>query len=152
MAPDQTPLPGGALDKVEAPMSLSGSRLLLTLALTLPLAVPALLAGQQNHVSGSASGLARARSIYAIDCAMCHGKSGDGKGEVATEMKLTLSDWSRPETLAGKSDQALISVIRTGRGQMPAEEPARAHDEELRSLVLYLRSFAHAQPAPPAGQ
>lgn len=38
-------------------------------------------------------GLTEARKLYGYHCAMCHGKDGDGKGDVAEQMKLDLRDW-----------------------------------------------------------
>ena len=37
-------------------------------------------------------GLMEARTLYGYHCAMCHGKDGDGKGDVAEQMKLDLRD------------------------------------------------------------
>ena len=38
--------------------------------------------------------------LYGYHCAMCHGKNGDGKGELAAEMKLDLHDWRDPKSIA----------------------------------------------------
>jgi hypothetical protein len=62
-------------------------------------------------------------------------------------MGLTLSDWTDPKTLAAKPDGDLFNVIRNGKDKMPAEPVGRAKDDEVRNLILYIRSLAKAQPA-----
>ncbi len=87
------------------------------------------------------------KQIYKFDCAVCHGDNGDGKTDLATSMKLTISDWTSAATLSGKSDQELFDVIRKGKNQMPPEEAARAKDGEVRELVKYIRTFSAHGPA-----
>ncbi len=90
---------------------------------------------------------ARAKQIYGIDCALCHGANGNGKTDLATGMQLTLDDWTAPKTLEGKSDDELFSIIRNGKGKMPSEPAGRASDREVRALILYIRSMAKQPPA-----
>jgi mono/diheme cytochrome c family protein len=87
-----------------------------------------------------------------MDCAICHGATGDGKTDVATGMGVTLDDWTNPKALAGKSDGELFNVIRNGKGNMPAEAVGRAKDDEVWNLILYIRGMSKQQPAatPPA--
>ena len=95
---------------------------------------------------------ARAKEIYGIDCALCHGATGDGKTDLAKDMQLTLSDFTDPKTLSGKSDDQLFDLIRKGKDKMPGEEPARAKNDEVKALILYIRSLSKDQPAAPAAQ
>ncbi len=94
------------------------------------------------------------KKIYEVDCALCHGATGNGKTDLATDMKLTLSDFTDPKTLVSKTDQQLFDLIRKGNGQMPPEEEARAKNDEVKSLILYIRNMSKGQPAsttpPPA--
>ena len=106
--------------------------------------------GSQSAAPGkkpSADAMAKARKVYELDCAMCHGAAGDGKTDIAKDMQLTLMDWSDPKSLAGLSDQALIDVIRKGKGKMPPEDAARANNDEVRNLITVIRKFAKDQPA-----
>jgi cytochrome c5 len=41
-------------------------------------AAPAPAAGQVNPVKPTPQSQARAKEIYTVDCAMCHGDNGDG--------------------------------------------------------------------------
>ncbi|HEY1895463.1 MAG TPA: hypothetical protein VGG62_04285, partial [Terracidiphilus sp.] len=56
--------------------------------------------------------MARAKEIYGFDCALCHNANGDGKTDLAKDMQLTLSDFTDPKTLTGKSDDQLFDLIR----------------------------------------
>jgi mono/diheme cytochrome c family protein len=93
----------------------------------------------------------KAKKLYAIDCAACHGDNGSGKTDLATSMNVILGDWTDPKTLAAKTDQELFSAIRKGNGdKMPAEDAGRAKDEEVWALVAHIRNFSKNQPAAPA--
>ncbi|MGA8089583.1 MAG: cytochrome c [Terracidiphilus sp.] len=96
--------------------------------------------------------LAKAKRVYNMDCALCHGATGDGKTDIAKDMQLTLDDWTDPKALATQSDEALINVIRKGKGKMPPEDTGRATNDEVRGLVVYIRKLASNQPAPATAQ
>jgi mono/diheme cytochrome c family protein len=102
---------------------------------------------QKNPVKSAEKSQARAKELYGQECAICHGETGDGKTDLAKDMGLTLSDWTDPKTLAAKPDVDLFNVIRNGKDKMPAEAVGRAKDDEVRNLILYIRSLAKAQPA-----
>lgn len=93
----------------------------------------------------------KAKKLYAMDCAMCHGDSGNGKTDIATSMQVTLLDWTDPKSLADKSDQDLFDAIRKGKGdKMPPEDAGRAKDDDIRALVAYIRGFSKGQSSTPA--
>lgn len=93
----------------------------------------------------------RVKEIYKIDCAMCHGDTGDGKTDLGQSMGVT-SNFSDPKTLDGKTDQALFDAIRKGKGQMPPEDGPRATDDQIKGLVQYIRNLSKGQPAVPAAE
>ena len=101
---------------------------------------------QKNPVKPAEKSQARAKELYGQDCSVCHGETGDGKTDLAKDMGLTLGDWTDPKTLAGKPDQELFDAIRNGKGKMPPEAVGRAKDDEVRSLIHYIRSLAKLQP------
>lgn len=104
-------------------------------------AIPAEAAKQANPVKSSPESIARAKKWWAIDCAMCHGASGDGKGDLAKDMKLQIVDFTNPDTLKDRSDGELFYIIKNGHNDMPAEGP-RVKTEENWDLVNYVRSLA----------
>lgn len=71
---------------------------------------------------------------------MCHGDTGDGKGDMATDIK-NVTDFTNADAMKNLSDSHLFFVIRKGKGSMPAEGD-RGKDEDIWNLVNYIRSFA----------
>jgi mono/diheme cytochrome c family protein len=96
-----------------------------------------------NPVKPTAESQAKAKSLYQIDCAVCHGDNGDGKTDLAKSMGVTLSDFTDPKTLAGMTDGQLFNLIRSGKGdKMPPEQSGRASDTALWNLITYLRHLS----------
>lgn len=89
----------------------------------------------------------RAKEIYSFDCAICHGANGNGKTDLAKDMQLTLTDFTDPKTFEGKTDDQLFDLIRKGKDKMPAEDAARAKNDEIKAIVQYIRTFSKDQPA-----
>jgi mono/diheme cytochrome c family protein len=103
--------------------------------------IPPDAAKQANPVKPTAESLAKGKKTFGIDCAMCHGKTGDGKGDLAADMKLNLRDYRDPEALKSMTDGELYYIIKNGKGDMPAEGD-RAKGDETWNLVNYVRSLA----------
>jgi len=45
--------------------------------------IPPEAAAKANPVKPGPESLAKGKKLYGFDCAMCHGESGDGKGDMA---------------------------------------------------------------------
>jgi mono/diheme cytochrome c family protein len=103
--------------------------------------VPPEAAKQVNPVKPTAASQARAKKLYGFDCAMCHGTNGDGKGDLAVDMKLSLKDWKDPASLKDMTDGELNYIIAKGKGKMPAGADQMKPDE-IWNMVSYVRSFA----------
>jgi mono/diheme cytochrome c family protein len=104
--------------------------------------VPLDAARMVNPVTPTPESQIQAKNRYTIDCAMCHGANGDGKGDpgIISDMSLTMMDFTNPDTLKNKTDGELFYIIKNGQGKMPAED--RAKPDEIWNLVVYLRSFS----------
>ena len=96
-----------------------------------------------NSVKPGPESLAKGKKLYGFDCEMCHGKNGDGKGEMATDMK-NVTDFTNPDSLKNRTDSELFNVIRKGKGEMPPEGE-RGKDDEIWNVVNYIRSLAKKQ-------
>lgn len=109
-------------------------------------AIPVEASRQSNPVKPTPESMARAKKWWVMDCEMCHGKEGNGKGDTAKEMKLTVKDFTDASTLKGRTDGELFYIIKNGHNDMPAEGP-RVKTDEAWDLVNYVRSFAKKQDA-----
>ena len=102
--------------------------------------VPPETAQKANPVKPTPESLAKAKKMYGIDCAMCHGENGDGKGDMASDMK-NVTDFTKADSMKNQTDGELFYVIRKGKGEMPPEGD-RAKDDDVWGLVNYIRAFA----------
>jgi mono/diheme cytochrome c family protein len=112
-----------------------------------PPPIPAEDAAKKNPVKRTPEGMAGAKKLYGYHCAMCHGKNGDGKGDLATDMKLELKDWRDPNSLTKVTDGELFYIITNGRGKMAGGEGDRTKEEVRWNLVNVVRAFARKDAA-----
>jgi mono/diheme cytochrome c family protein len=103
---------------------------------------------RKNPISPTPEGLAEARKLFGYHCAMCHGKDGDGKGDLAVEMKLELHDWHDASSIEKMTDGELFWIITNGRGKMLGGEGDRTTEKVRWNLVNLVRSFGKK----PAGE
>ena len=92
-------------------------------------AIPVEEARQPNPVKPTPDSINRTKKWWTLDCAMCHGKDGDGKGETAVDMKLKIADFTNPATLKDRTDGEIFYIIKNGHDDMPPEGP-RVKTEE----------------------
>jgi mono/diheme cytochrome c family protein len=111
-----------------------------------PSGIPVEAARQANPVKPNAESLASGKKWYGLDCAMCHGNSGDGKGEMAADMKQKLTDFTDPATLKDMTDGEIFYITKNGKNEMPPEGD-RLKPTELWNVVNYVRSLAKKAPA-----
>ena len=107
-------------------------------------AIPVQAAREANPVKPSPESIARAKKWWTLDCAMCHGKQGDGKGETAVDMKLKLVDFTDPATLKDRTDGEIFYIIKNGHEDMPPEGQ-RVKSEQNWDLVNYVRSLSKSK-------
>ena len=112
-----------------------------------PTPIPATDAAKKNPVKPTPEGLAEARKLYGYHCAMCHGKDGDGKGDLAEQMKLDLKDWRDSSSISKYTDGELFYIITNGRGKMVGGEGDRTKDEVRWNLVSLVRAFGQKTSA-----
>jgi len=97
---------------------------------------------KKNPVTPTPEGLAEARKLFGYHCAMCHNKNGDGKGELAVEMKLELNDWRDAASIEKMTDGELFFIISNGKGKMLGGEGDRTPEKMRWNLVNVVRAFA----------
>ena len=106
-------------------------------------ATPASPVTLTNPVTPTPESQAHAKMVYGMDCAICHGEKGNGKGDLVGDMHLTIKDFNDPTGIKAKSDGDLFTIIKNGddKVKMPAEGP-RAKDQDIWNLVIYIRSLS----------
>jgi mono/diheme cytochrome c family protein len=105
--------------------------------------VPFKAAREPNPVKSTPESIAEGKKIYGYDCAQCHGATGDGKTDVAKDLKIP--DLTDPALLKARTDGELFYILKNGHYNMPPEGD-RVKAEQLWDLVNYVRSLARKQP------
>ncbi|MFZ5911059.1 MAG: c-type cytochrome [Chloroflexota bacterium] len=97
-----------------------------------------------NPVPADALSLERARTLYEINCVMCHGVTGEGNGQIAALLANKPANLTLDVT-QNKSDGALFLTLTNGvTGRMPAMiENLTVRDRW--DLVNYIRTLKAAQ-------
>ena len=99
---------------------------------------------RKNPVPMSPDVVEDGKQLYgATDCALCHGKDGDGKGVEAKDVNMNTHDWRKPQNLDHFTDGELAYLILKGKGRMPAYDGRETQDQVWR-LVNYIRSIPSA--------
>jgi cytochrome c5 len=98
-------------------------------------------AKKDNPVKATPEVLTAAKKVFGYDCAMCHGESGDGKGELVESMKLTTIDWRQSKVVGGMSDGEIYDLIVKGKDKMVGEGD-RLAPAKVWGLVHYVRTLS----------
>ena len=77
-------------------------------------------------------------SLFAKNCATCHGK--DGRAKTFKAKFNHARDLTDPEWQVSVTDERLFNSITNGRGHMPAWGK-KLSEAEINSLVAYVRQF-----------
>ncbi len=101
-----------------------------------------------NPLKSDASTIADGKKLFSSQCYLCHGKDGDGKGELAEDMKLKLHNYHDAAALKDKTDGELFYILSKGKGEMPSEGD-RLSETQRWQLIAYIRSLA-GKPTPAA--
>lgn len=102
--------------------------------------VPESARKKANPVASNSGSLNIGKSLYQKHCASCHGKKGLGDGTKAAQLKTSCGDFTDPKVQA-QTDGALFYKTREGRDDMPSFKKKIPDDEDIWSLVNYLRTF-----------
>ncbi len=103
--------------------------------------VPDDAAAVPNPFVDDGESLAAGAVLYASNCAICHGETGEGDGPAAPGLEVAPSDLHEGH-VQGLSDGALFYIISHGKPEtpMPAWEDILDKDERWH-VVNFLRTF-----------
>src|SRR5205085_11353855 len=79
--------------------------------------------------------LAEGGDLFRLQCAACHAWAGDGGALLHVDVP----------SLHASSPNVVAEAVRVGPGQMPAFGEAALTDEQLASVVAYVRHLDHAR-------
>lgn len=96
----------------------------------LPATQQAIKAGERLYRSGQ------------VSCATCHGKKGDGKGQLAPQFDPRPRNFACAQTVNGIPDGQLFWIILNGSPGTGMPAHPKLSEEEAWQLVLYLRQLA----------
>jgi mono/diheme cytochrome c family protein len=111
-----------------------------TIVQTDPWPVPDKYAKMTSPVKSNPEVLATGKELWIKHCQSCHGKSGKGDGPKAAQLK-TLPDDMTKANVQQQSDGALFFKSSEGRKDMPSFKKKIPDQEELWSIIAYLRTF-----------
>ncbi len=100
-----------------------------------------------NPLTAANTNVKTAESLFqgqmgSVNCAICHGEKGDGRGVLASQYDPPPRNFSCAQTINGVPDGQLFWIIRFGSpGTAMPPHPA-LKDEQVWQLVLYLRQLS----------
>lgn len=103
--------------------------------------IPEEAAAVPNPIAISTDSLATGEQLYATNCAVCHGETGEGDGPGAAGLQKPPADLHATH-VQENSDGALFYIISHGKPDTPMPAWDNVLDEEQRwQVVNYLRTF-----------
>lgn len=147
-------LAGGCLwaqEKKEEPAPTGGATTAAAPTAPHPAAISDEDKARKNPVKFTEVSAGRGKKIFNTQCALCHGVKGDGKGDLAADMKLDLPDFTKADTLKSRTDGELFTIIGTGKDPMPGQG-GRMTEQQRWNLVNYLRTLSGKVPEKSTGK
>ena len=103
-------------------------------------------AAKKNPIRFTDASVARGKKVFVTQCALCHGEKGDGKGDLAKEMSLTMPDFTQTDSLSKRTDGELFTIVAVGKDAMPSQK-GRMPAPQIWNVVNFLRSLSGQVPA-----
>ena len=105
-----------------------------------PWVVPDKYVKMKNPVASNAESLKNGKELWIKNCQSCHGKTGHGDGTKAAQLKTEPGNFSLPDTQK-QPDGSLFYKISEGREDMPSFKKKIPDEEDIWSLVNYVRTL-----------
>jgi mono/diheme cytochrome c family protein len=93
-----------------------------------------------NPREATAESIANGKGIFASQCTMCHGKTGDGQGDLAIRLGYDVPDFTTGEAQKNRTDGELYYILTNGHGKMSGEGD-RLSENVRWDLVNYMRAL-----------
>ena len=103
--------------------------------------IPAADSAKVDPLGVSAAVVDAGKKLYhGSDCAICHGKEGDGKGVLAKDISLNIHNRKDPGVQKQFSDGDLFYILKNGKNMMPGYSKEET-DDQLWQIVSFIRSL-----------
>ena len=102
------------------------------------------MSGTANPVAADERSLSNGRKLFQINCAVCHGDLGDGKGTLAVVSGMAFVPAINGAATQARTDGYIFGMLRNGRGLMP---PQNRIPEAMRwDVINYVRGLHGRYP------
>ena len=105
-----------------------------------PWPVPEKYVNMTNPVKGDADAVTAGKALWVKHCQSCHGKAGAGDGTKAAQLESELVDMKSAE-FQKQTDGEMFYKTLTGRDEMPSFEKKIPDQEDLWSIVNFMRTL-----------
>lgn len=103
--------------------------------------IPAADASLDSPLVSSPAVIETGKKLYhGSDCAICHGKEGNGKGVLAKDISLDIHNWKDSAVQKQFSDGDLFYILANGKGRMPGYSKEETPDQ-MWQIVAFIRSL-----------
>ena len=99
------------------------------------------LTATEPHIKAATS-IFQGETRGGTNCALCHGRKGDGRGPLSNQYDPPPRNFACAKTIDGIADGQLFWIIRYGSPGTAMPPHPRLNDEQVWQLVLYLRRLA----------
>lgn len=106
-----------------------------------PQVIPEEAKNRKNPVRATEKSIAAGRQLFSSQCRMCHGVKGDGKGDLAEEINLSVPDFTDARVQAKRTDGELFYILTQGHGEMPGQGK-RMREAQKWNIINFIRSLA----------
>ncbi len=104
-----------------------------------PVTVPAAEKERKNPVPNVPEAIEAGRVLFTSQCHLCHGKGGEGRGELARELGMTMADFTNPKWQTKRTDGELFYITTHGHGDMPPEK--RLLEQQVWETIHFIRTL-----------
>ena len=109
-------------------------------AAAVPAPIPDNAKWVNNPHPATPESIGNGKTIFSSQCTMCHGKSGDGKGDLAVRLGYDLPDFTSSAAHQSRTDGEYFYILTEGHGKMSGEGD-RLGENVRWDLVNYIRSL-----------
>ena len=85
--------------------------------------------------------ISRGKELYKVNCLLCHGEKGDGKGPLSADLKVKPGNFTDKQMMQMMTDGEIFYKISKGKDPMPAWGD-KLKENERWDLVNYIKTFA----------